>query len=474
VRANYAKNPIPERPLSDFQLIGGPQFAGVNGLPRTLYDASRRGLAPRIGVTYGITPKTVLRAGYGIFLVPLGLRAFDVTLTGFAATTVFAQTDDNGLTFRVRDFGDAFADGTRRPVGSSLGLATNLGDGVVDIARRQPIPYMQRWQFGLQREFPKRVLVDVAYVGNRGTRLRISRNLDALPNQWLSKSTTRDQNTINFLAQTFPNPFYGVVPATSSLGATTVISRSSLLVPYPQYTGLTKSDAQGFSWYHSLQAKIERRFANGFTVQGAYSYSKLMQATELLNPADPYPYRTISDMAFPQRLGTSAIYELPFGAGRRWLGAQKGALGRVVEGWQVQGIYTAQTGQALTFGNIIFNGDIKTVPLPNDQRTVQQWFNVNAGFNRKSKEQLASNLMFSNNRWSGVRGDGTNLLTVSAIKNTRINERMQLQLRGEAINVVNHPMFTNPNIKVTSSAFGTVTKEKGSPRTLQLMLKLLF
>ncbi len=200
----------------------------------------------------------------------------------------------------------------------------------------------------------------------------------------------------------------------------------------------------------------------------------MLQATELLNPADPYPYRTISDMDFPHRLGISAIYELPFGAGRHWLGGQKGALGRLVEGWQVQGIYTAQSGQVLTFGNIIFNGDIKNIPLPNDQKTVQQWFNVNAGFNRKSKEQLASNLLLSNCRWSAVRGDGINLLTTSAIKNTRINERFRLQLRAEAINVVNHPMFTNPNIKVTSSAFGTVTKEKGSPRTLQVMLKLLF
>ncbi len=269
VRANYAKNPIPERPLSSFQLIGGPQFAGVNGLPRTLYDASRRGFAPRVGLTYGITPKTVLRAGYGIFVVPLGLRGFDITLTGFAATTLFVPTQDNGLTFRVPDFGQAFADGIRRPLGSALGLATNLGDSVVDIAREQPIPYMQRWQFGFQRELPKRVLLDVAYVGNRGTKLRISRNLNALPNQWLSKSTTRDQTTINFLAQTFPNPFYGVLPTTSGIGASSVITRSGLLVPYPQYSALTRSDSQGFSWYHSLQGKVERRFANGFTAQGS-------------------------------------------------------------------------------------------------------------------------------------------------------------------------------------------------------------
>ena len=99
-------------------------------------------------------------------------------------------------------------------------------------------------------------VVDSAYVGNRGTRLAVSRNYNATPNRYLSTLPTRDQTTINFLSQQFPNPFRGLNPIFGNN-----ISREQLLRPYPHFGAVTVEEPIGYSWYHSLQSKIEKRFA---------------------------------------------------------------------------------------------------------------------------------------------------------------------------------------------------------------------
>jgi hypothetical protein len=148
--------------------------------------------------------------------------------------------------------------------------------------------------------------------------------------------------------------------------------------------------------------------------------------------------------------------------------------GHVVSGWQVQGTYTGQSGQALGFGNAIFFGDIKNVPLPKSERTVDEWFNIKAGFERNSSRALSYNYRTLNSRFAGVRGDGINQFNVSLIKNTRITESKTVQFRAEGINALNHPQFTNPNTSPTSSAFGMVTDEKSAGRAIQLGLKFLW
>ena len=121
---------------------------------------------------------------------------------------------------------------------------------------------MQRWQFALQRSLKAGSFLEVSYVGNRGVRQRIGRNLDALPNQYLSTSPVRDQATINLLNAQVPNPFYPLLPGTSLSGTT--VARSQLLIPYPQFTGVTMDTSQGYSWYHSMQTRFEKRFSAGF------------------------------------------------------------------------------------------------------------------------------------------------------------------------------------------------------------------
>jgi hypothetical protein len=471
VQANYAQNPTPEAPASQFLVRGGLLFAGVGGQPRTLWERDANNLMPRFGLAYRISPKMVVRGGYGIFFGFLGQRRGNVKQTGFSQATNLVPSLDNGLTFAAT-LANPYPTGIQEPLGAALGPMTYVGQSISFFNSHPLAPYNQRWQFGIQSELPHRVVLDASYVGNRGTHLATSRNLDAFPNRYLSTSPVRDVTTINYWSANVPNPFYPLLPGTS-LSSTTV-ARSQLIVPYPQFTGASVDTNEGYSWYHSLQVKVERRFANGFTVQGAYTWSKFMQAVSFLNPGDAKPERVISDQDFPHHVGISGIYELPFGKGRKWLARQPALLAAMIGGWQVQGFYIGQSGSALGFGNAIFSGNLVDVPLPKDQRTVGQWFNVNAGFNRNSAQQLSRNLITFSSRFSGVRSDGMNTMNLSAIKETAVHERFRVQFRAEAFNALNHPMFAAPNTSLTSSSFGTITSQNGYPRRIQLSLKLVY
>jgi len=129
-----------------------------------------------------------------------------------------------------------------------------------------------------------------------------------------------------------------------------------LLLPYPQFTGVSLDTQQGYSWYHSLQVTGERRFRNGLTATGTYTWSKDMDATSFLNPGDAVPTRMISSLDRTHYLALSAIYELPIGRGHFLLGNSSKILNTILGGWQLEGVYRYQSGQALGFGNALLNG----------------------------------------------------------------------------------------------------------------------
>ena len=471
VKANYAANPIPQIPVNQFRVPGGLTFPGANGNARTLWGYNKTNFMPRVGLAYSLTPATLIRAGFGIYFEPNGAPNFDVIQTGFSQTTQMVPTVDNGQHY-IADLTNPFPNGLQLPKGAGGGLSTNLGQSVSFFNQNLLTPYMERWQFAVQRSLPAGSVLEVSYAGNRGVRQRISRNLDALPNQYLSTSPVRDQQTINFLNAQVANPFYPLLPGTSLSGTT--VSRSQLLLPYPQFTGVNMDTNQGYSWYHSLQTRFEKRFSAGFLGTVSWTWSKLMEARTYLNPGDPLPEKVISDQDRTHRLAATAIYQLPFGKGGRWGSTWTGPVSKMASGWEISGIYQAQTGPPLGFGNAIFTGKLSDIPIPDNQRTVDRWFNVDAGFERNSAAQPASNLQTLSSRFSGIRAAGTNNLDLAIIKNTQIREGIQLQFRAEGINALNHPQFLAPNTTPSSSAFGQVTAEWSSPRTIQFALKVLF
>jgi hypothetical protein len=468
-RANYAKNPIPEVSPSNFRVLGGLQYGSQGGVGRSPFRGEKNNFLPRFGFAYRLTEKTTLRGGYGIFYDSIGVNATQALQTGFSQTTPIQPTLDNGLTF-VATLANPLPNGLLAPPGSANGLKTNLGQTVTFYNPDRKHPYAQRWSFGLQRLLPRRFLLDASYVGNRGTRLGVQRQLNYTPAQYLSTSRVRDQGTIDSLAQQLSNPFQGLDPIYGS-----TISRAALLTPYPHFSGVTSYlDPIGYSWYHALQTRLEKRFSQGYTFQMIYTWAKLMEAVDVLNPSDPKRYEVIGGFDRTHRLAMSGIWEIPVGRGRHFGSRMPAVANLLVGGWQLSGVVALQSGALLSWGNVIFNGDLKDIELPSSQRTVDRWFNTEASFNRDSRQQLASNIRTFPFRLSGLRAQNVSRWDFSIVKQFPIYERLTFQFRAEVYNALNHPSFGSPNTSPTSSAFGYITGTTNEPRQWQLAGRLTF
>ena len=472
VLQNYSQNPIPQVPASQFNVSGGLTFAGVGGAPRNLWNTSKKEFMPRIGFAYSLTPKTVLRGGYGIYYEPLGVTNIQVNQTGFNSSTAFVGTLDNGVTYTA-NLTNPYPGGLSPALGASGGASTFLGQNISFFNPSLTNPYMQRWQFAVQQQLPGKALLEVSYVGNRGTRLRATQDLNPVPRQYFSTLPVRDQTTINLLNSQVSNPFYPLLPRTNL--ASTTVALSQLLKPYPQFTGMTAAMNSGFSWYHALQLRTEKRLSSGLSAQYSFTWSKFMQAISYLNGTDPRPEKVISDLDRPFRHVVAWIYELPFGANKQLRISRNRMVSSAVSGWQIQGVFTYQSGQALGFGNALLvpGATMADVLIPAGQRSVAQWFNV-AAFNRNSSQQLASNLVTLSSAFSGVRAPVVSNWDVSAIKNTRVRERWQLQFAAQFINALNHPQFTAPITTPTSTAFGQLTGSYNWQRIIEFGMKVAF
>jgi len=467
-RANYAASPIPELPASQFRVRGGLTFANAGGNPRTLWEGEKKAFMPRVGFAWEVLPRTVLRGGYGVYYNTIGVNTTTANQTGFSQTTPIQASLDGGRTF-IAGTADPLPKGLDPPLGAAGGLTTNLGQSISFFPVRRRQPYAQRWSWGVQRALPGQLLLELAYVGNRSTRLGLNRNLNFTPAQYLSRLPVRDTQTINYLSAQFPNPFNGIRPIYG-----TTISRSSLLVAYPQFGSVIVQEPIGYSWYHSLQTRVERRFSRGFTYQLSYTWSKMMEAG-LLNDSDPVLYRSIAALDRTHRLVMSGIWDLPFGRARSFGANLPKAVEFFAGGWQLGMVGQRQSGPPLAFGDIwtLFTGNPDNIKLPRSQRTLERYFNTEAGFNRNSAQQLASNIRVSPIRFSGLRADGQARWDFSAIKNFMVTERMKVQFRAECINAWNHANLSTPNTSPTSSAFGSISTAD-SPRLWQMALKFAF
>ncbi len=470
--ANYAANPTLEVTPSQFKVLGGLRFAGVNGQPRDLWNRDSKNVMPRVGIAYSLNSKTVLRTGYGIYRDLLGVRRTDVNQLGFSRQTMLVPTMDNGLTF-TSTLSNPYPSGILEPLGVAGGTQTGLGTAV-SFFNPNPVPaYMQRWQFSIQRQISSSILLDVAYVGNHGAKIETTRDLNQLGNQYLSTMPVRDQQRIDYLTAVVPNPFYGLPNVTGTLGLSKGVGRATLLAPYPQFSSVTTTFNNGASWYHSLQANFQKHFSHGLTTSVGYTWSKFMEALDYLNSGDASPIRSISPQDHTHRLTATWIYALPFGRGAALLSGARGFENALVGGWQVSGFYTLQSGDPLTWGS-------DTLYTPNGQpialggRNVDQWFNVNAGFVTNSSKLPLYHYRTWPLRFSNIRGDFMNNLDLSVMKDWRVTEHVKLQYRADFLNAMNHQKFVDPSTYAYNSTFGKVTDTATYPRQIQMSFKVLF
>jgi hypothetical protein len=478
--ANYAKNDaalIPQIP--SISAMGGLTFAGLNGNSGYLYNTPKNNFLPRVGISWQPASRTVIRGGMGMFQGFLGVRRAAVNQSGFSQNTNMVPTIDN-LTFAAT-LSNPYPNGITEPVGAAGGPQTFLGQAISFFNQNPEVPRVFRWEGGLQRELPGGFLVQADYVGTKTYRLEVNRNLNALPNQYLSSSPFRDNTTNSYLTATVPNPFYGLVPGNSqTIFSATTLARSSLMVRYPEFGGVTTTTNEGYSWYHSLQMGAQKRFAKeGYTIMANFTLSKFMQAINLLNAGDPAPVREISDQDVPRRLTINGVAQLPFGPGKL-VNVKSPVLGRIVGGWQLSGIWNYQMGFPLAWGNYICLHP-EQILLPKDQRTTDHYFNT-APFDTLSADQLVNNVRTFPFRFSQIRQPSTNNVDLSLIKNTRIKEGKDIQFRFEALNAFNHPLLSSSsyaNVQVgnpTATTFGQIvgSNQAGYPRRLQITFKFLF
>jgi hypothetical protein len=468
--ANYSRstNPVPEVPLSQFKVNGGVTFAGDSN--RNLWDGMGITWLPRIGLAYQITDKLVLRAGYGVFYGSVGAFKTGAILTGFSQSTPIEATNDNGVTFKTT-LANPLPNGLLQPLGAAGGMKTGLNQTVTYFANERKQPYAQRWSFGLQQQFKGGFLAEGSYVGNRGTRLGVNRNINSTPLQYLSTSPVRDQARITYLGAAFPSPFFGLDPQYTS----STISREQMLRPYPHFGTVQYNDPVGYSWFHSLQTRLEKRMSHGFTLQISYTWSRAMEATSFLNGADQLPYESLAGIDRAHRVVGSGIWELPFGKGRKFGSRMPKALEWIAGGWQLAGVAQRQSGQPIDWGQMLFLGDSTKLALPSDQRNADRWFNTSVFATGATATTLtpASNVRTFPLRFSDVRFDSQRRWDFSLNKTFRITESARVRFRADTFNAFNSPVLRGPNTTATSGAFGTVTAQE-PPRSFQFSLQFLF
>jgi hypothetical protein len=458
-KAAYAKSPIPEIPASAFQVKGGLGFAGVNGQSRGVTNIDRDNFAPRLGIAWKAFPKTVLRAGYGIFYGPTA--QLTELKQGFTQSTPFAASFNEDLKPEHR-LSNPFPDGILEPQGSSLGLMTYVGQGAsfVNLDRQQPAAH--QFQFGIQRELPAGVLVEATYAGNISHALPVSVSMDHVPKQYQDKA--REDYLVtrrNYLNDSFPNPFNGLVTVGTLSGSTT--TRGQLLRPYPQFTAVTDTNRSiGTSRYDSFQLKATKRMSHGVMFRASYTNSKTLERRRYLNSQDLDLTQEITTWDIPQRLVVSGTWELPFG---RLAGSNRLAR-RAVGGWQLNVIYTAQGGIPLVISGAESVG--RSAKLPSSERTVWTWFDRSAFRLRDTLEYVGLA------RLPDVRTQGRNSWDLSLFKTIGLVERVKLQVRIESFNAFNRPEYDSPDTTFGGPAFGTVSTSNIFARQFQIGLRLVW
>lgn len=368
-------------------LKGGLLFAGNAGNPDTAFNTQYTHVQPRAGAVFRVTDKIIVRGGFGTFFLPES--AFGAA-QGFAQDTAYVATNIAGGTtadnFRPRG-NDPTAQPLNnpfptvlQPTGNSRGLATFEGQSIIFNNVNRKIPRASQYSFGVEQQFPYGIKLDASYVGSRTVDINTNdnqagsaRNLNVLSNDQISQArsaaaalstSTKTVSPSAYLAQAVPNPFAGLLPGTNLNGMT--VQRQQLLLRYPQFLGVAYGqESVGKIWYDSAQISLEKRYSHGFTILGAYTWSKTEEALSFLNNQDAAPFKNLSASDRPQRLVISSVYELPFGRGHRLGGNDSRPVEMLIGGWALNYIETIQSGAPTGLNGAAF-------PIRNPSEGVQK------------------------------------------------------------------------------------------------------
>ncbi len=408
-------------------------LAGRNGVRRSIFEPDRNNFAPRFGFAWQLPGerKTVIRGGYGVFydLVIVGNELGALYFNApFRSTQIFNGTQANPI---------SLADPFPTQLVGAAALAPN---GVQQDLRNS---YLQDFSFGVQRELFRNAMVEVAYVGSKGTKLMRTRNIN----------------------QAYPGPG-------------SIASRRL----FPGFGNINFRESSANSSFHSLQLRVEKRLSHGLSFLTAYTFSKsiddasavLGSAGTTNNPQNSHNLRlerALSDFDTRQRLVVSYIYELPLGRGKRYLNGP-GSIERILGGWQVSGIAAFQSGNPFTprlSRDVSGTGQLQDRPnlIGNPKLNRPDpalWFNTGAF-------AIPPSGTFGTAGRDILIGPGRNDYDFALTKKQRLGERYTLEFRAEFFNLLNHPLFNLPNAIADSLQFGKIFSASAA-RQIQFALRV--
>jgi hypothetical protein len=460
-------------------LGSGPGREGRTSFADTYF----KNFGPRFGLAYSADAKTVLRGGYGIYYAPgnadAGLRGSQSYGYGFNASPVFA-TPNTGAT-PAFNWDAGFPQNFAQPPQISPTVANNSTVNMIGRGDGRP-PYFQNWSLGVQRELPMKMMVEVNYVGVKGTRLGTGLiRPNELNPSYLSLGSLLSSSITSSQAQAagIPLPYAGFTG-----------SVAQALRPYPQYLDITNNtNPNGNSTYHALQTKLEKRMSGGLTGIVGYAWSKTISDGDIQAGGGPggqtfYNRRlekAVADIDVPQALSISFLYELPFGPGKRFLN-YTGIAGKIIGGWEFTAIqqYFSSTPIDLTATNTLplFNGALRPNVVSGVSREAS-YSSFNPAVNRyinPAAFSVPAPFTFGNSArsFTDLRGPFNYNESCGALKRTRITERVTLEFRTEFFNIFNRVVLGAPPANISQANFGLISSQANTPRQGQMALKLVF
>ncbi|HTW59001.1 MAG TPA: TonB-dependent receptor [Terriglobales bacterium] len=501
------------------QVLGTIAPAGINGAPRSAYNTDWSNIAPRFGFAFAYNPKTVVRGGWGLFYgggleggSPIGYQQ----TTGYLASTDGgADANQGGATPGSLSTGP-YSQGTPFPATATypLGLQppvgvqglplAGVGSGGLQVdSPLRKIPRTQAMSFGIQRELPSQMALDVHFAGNYTSRLR---------------ATLWDNGTVTYpelqyavspgasnYSHLLPNPYYNVASMSfpGGCGQSPTIPVLALALQWSQYCGFNSAppvgiynDPIGKNWYNALEVKVNKHTTHGLNFQVAYTYSKTMDGSGYQNG---YPYQDanevhwISKFDLTHNLSVAGVYEIPVGKGRSFLSTAPKFVDYALGGWMLGWNFSAQSGTPVGLDT----GVSYLCPLRSPQGTsVAHWLNPALASSDCWKPAppiggtgYTYNTTPSNT--TAVRAYTVPDLDLSLQKTFKITERFSFALRGEAFNSLNSVLLGGPDNNpgdgppspvlngITNrsywAGFGVVTPaQQNNPRNLRVSGRFIF
>jgi hypothetical protein len=521
--AAFAPGTIPSDLTAQYaalsSLKGGLTFANANGLGKSPYKMQKGNFEPRFGWAYQLNDRLVFRGGFGQYH---SNPSNDYQQTnGFSTSTSIVNSNDGGRT-PLLTLSNPFPSGILAPTGSSAGLATFVGRNPSWFDPNFVNPSVWQYSVGFQYQVNKNSTIEASYVGSRSYNL----NMSAAYNTFAGGLAQRKQcnylegGNAFFCNQQVPNPFKGLAAfvGTGDYTAST-ISRARMMTLFPQFSsvnGLTQLGRNDSTIsYDSLQVNYNLRLRSGISFLGNYTFSKQLEEWGFLDRYTNLHQNGLYFLDRPHVIKLTAIWDLPFGEGRRWGAGTHGFTKRVISGWEMTTFFVdpLKGFPANLPGNVImlkdpaksvgggYNGtvDWKAYQVrewnpcvlkqdPNNGTIAPTSASIGLGCgadfsNNWGNYAWLETTSFANDRMAPSRSGQIRVhhafqMDASLLKRTKINERMSCQFGFEAFNLLNHNYYGRDNISnsVENQNFGsiipaTVSTQNILPRQIQVRFK---